>query len=133
MRRLPVLLLLLGLVSPAVAEEVSPPSELGRIDFPTTASPEAQKHFLRGVAALHSFWYDEAADAFRAAQKAEPGFALAYWGEALTYDHPIWGEQDMEAARQALARLAPAPAERAAKAGNEKERAWLGAVEALYG
>jgi tetratricopeptide (TPR) repeat protein len=106
---------------------------LGRIDFPTTASPAAQKHFLRGVAALHSFWYDEAADAFRAAQEAEPGFALAYWGEALTYDHPIWGEQDLEAARQALQRLAPTPAERAARAGNEKEKAWLATVEALYG
>lgn len=132
MRRLPVLLLLLCLVPPLPAAG-APASELGRIDFPTTASPEAQKHFLRGVAALHSFWYDEAADAFRAAQQAEPGFALAYWGEAMTFDHPIWGEQDTEAARQVLARLAPAPAERAARAGNEKERAWLGAAEALYG
>lgn len=137
MRRSPVSLLLLSLAicAPALsaAAEADLSSSLGRIDFPTTAAPEAQKHFLRGVAALHSFWYDEAADAFRAAQKAEPGFALAYWGEALTYDHPIWGEQDMEAARKALERLAPTAAERAARAGNEKERAWLGAVDALYG
>lgn len=115
---------------PAVRQESS---SLGRVDFPTTASPAAQEHFLRGLAALHSFWYDEAADAFRAAQEAQPGFALAYWGEALTYDHPIWGEQDQEAARQALQRLAATPAERAARAGNEKERAWLATVEALYG
>lgn len=135
MRRLSSVLLLLGLLAPPVAGQAAPASSssLGRVDFPTTASPAAQAHFLRGVAALHSFWYDEAADEFRAAQKAEPGFALAYWGEALTYDHPIWGEQDLEAARQALGRLAPTPAERAAKAGNEKERAWLASVEALYG
>ena len=126
-------LLLLGLLAPpALAQTASSPS-LGRVDFPTTGSPAAQAHFLRGVAALHSFWYDEAADEFRAAQKAEPGFALAYWGEALTYDHPIWGELDLEAARAALQRLAPTPAERAARAGNEKERAWLASVEALYG
>jgi tetratricopeptide (TPR) repeat protein len=131
------LLLLLGLsclpARPVAAEEAALSASLGRIDFPTTASPRAQEHFLRGVAALHSFWYDEAADAFRAAQKAEPGFALAYWGEALTYDHPIWGEQDAAAARAALGRLAPTVAERAARAGNEKEKAWLGAAEALYG
>jgi len=123
-------LLIFSLARPAAAAD---PASLGRIDFPTTASPAAQQHFLRGVAALHSFWYEEAADAFRAAQEAEPGFALAYWGEALTYDHPIWGEQDLEAARTALQRLAPSAAERARRAGNEKERAWLGAAEALYG
>jgi tetratricopeptide (TPR) repeat protein len=137
MRRLPlVFLLLLGLLlaRPILAEQPqAASSSLGRVDFPTTAPPEAQAHFLRGVAALHSFWYDEAADAFRAAQKAAPGFALAYWGEALTYDHPIWGERDLEAARQVLQRLAPKAAERAARAGNEKEKAWLAAVEALYG
>jgi tetratricopeptide (TPR) repeat protein len=108
-------------------------SDLGRLDFPTSAGPEAQAHFLRGVAALHNFWYDEAADEFRAAQKAEPGFALAYWGEAMTVNHPVWSEEDLEAARAVLQRLAPTPAERAAKAPTEREKAWLGAVEALYG
>ena len=38
---------------------------------------------MRGVLLLHSFEYDEAIDAFRQAQKADPGFAMAYWGEAL--------------------------------------------------
>jgi tetratricopeptide (TPR) repeat protein len=108
-------------------------SDLGKVDFPTSGSPAAQEHFLRGVAALHNFWYDEAADAFREAQKADPGFAMAYWGEAMTYNHPIWSEQDREAALAALARLAPTPAERTAKAPTEKEKAWLEAVEVLYG
>ncbi|HEX9944524.1 MAG TPA: tetratricopeptide repeat protein [Thermoanaerobaculia bacterium] len=108
-------------------------SDLGKVDFPTSGSPAAQAHFLRGVAALHSFWYDEAADAFRAAQKAEPGFAMAYWGEAMTYNHPIWSEQDRDAALAALARLAPTREARAARAPTEKEKAFLDAVEALYG
>jgi tetratricopeptide (TPR) repeat protein len=108
-------------------------SDLGKLDFPTSGSAAAQEHFLRGVAALHSFWYDEAADAFREAQKAEPGFAMAYWGEAMTYNHPIWSEQDRDAALAALARLGATPAERAAKAPTEKEKAWLAAVEVLYG
>src|SRR5690349_8059946 len=108
-------------------------SELGTVDFPTSGSPAAQTSFLQGVAALHSFFYDEAADLFREAQKADPGFALAYWGEAMTYNHPIWSEEDRDAALAALARLAPTPAERAAKAPTEREKAWLGAVEILYG
>jgi tetratricopeptide (TPR) repeat protein len=107
-------------------------SDLGKLDFPTSAPPAAQEHFVRGVAALHNFWYDEAADEFRAAEKAEPGFALAYWGEAMTFNHPIWSEEDLAGARAALAKLAPAPRERAAKAPTEREKAWLGAVEALY-
>jgi len=108
-------------------------SDLGKLDFPTSAPPEAQEHFLRGVAALHSFWYDEAETEFQAAQKADPGFALAAWGEAMTHNHPIWGEEDLVAARGVLQRLAPTPAERAAKAPTEREKAWLAAVEALYG
>jgi tetratricopeptide (TPR) repeat protein len=102
-------------------------SQLGRIEFPTSGSPEAQQHFLRGVAAMHSFWYEEAAEAFRAATKADPTFAMGYWGEALTYNHPIWLQQDTEAGRRALAnivitgKLTP------------RERAWIEAAKILYG
>ncbi|HEX3529076.1 MAG TPA: hypothetical protein VH988_18620, partial [Thermoanaerobaculia bacterium] len=107
-------------------------SDLGKLDFPTSASPAAQEHFVRGVAALHSFWYDEAVDEFRAAETAEPGFALAYWGEAMTFNHPIWSEEDRAGARAALAKLAATPGERAAKAPTEREKMWLAAVETLY-
>ncbi|HSN88940.1 MAG TPA: hypothetical protein VL025_19405, partial [Thermoanaerobaculia bacterium] len=124
---------LLPILLAALAVPVHAASELGSVDFPTSGSPAAQAHFLSGVAALHSFFYDEAADLFREAQKADPGFALAYWGEAMTYNHPIWSEQDRDAALAALARLAPTPAERAAKAPTEREKAWLAAVETLYG
>jgi hypothetical protein len=108
-------------------------TDLGKLDFPTSAPAAAQEHFLRGVAALHSFWYDEAETEFQAAQKAAPGFALAYWGEAMTHNHPIWSEEELDAARAVLQRLAPTPQERAAKAPTEREKAWLAAVEALYG
>ena len=58
---------------------------------------------------------------------------MAYWGEALTYDHPIWGEHDSTAAHAALARLGNGTEARVARGGNARERAYLGAVEALYG
>ena len=66
-------------------------AQLGKIEFPTSARNEAaQDAFIRGVLLLHSFEYEDARDEFRAAQKHEPGFAMAHWGEALTFHHPIW-------------------------------------------
>src|SRR5437879_4339399 len=106
---------------------------LGTIDFPTSGAPAAQAQFVRGVLLLHSFEYQDAARAFRAAQSIDPGFALAYWGEALTYTHPVWNEQDGNAARAALLRLGPTPAARRAKALTPREKAYLDAVEILYG
>ncbi|HEX8130480.1 MAG TPA: tetratricopeptide repeat protein [Pyrinomonadaceae bacterium] len=100
---------------------------LGKIDFPTSASRAAQEHFLRGVAALHSFWYEEALEAFQAATKLEPDFALGYWGEAMAHNHPLWNEQDADAARKALAKI------RDTAKLTPRESAYVNAVKALYG
>jgi len=106
---------------------------LGTIDFPTSGAAAAQAPFIRGVLLLHSFEYDDAAQAFREAQGLDPGFALAYWGEAMTLTHPLWNEQNLNAARAVLWRLGPTPAARRAKAPTPRERAYLNAVEILYG
>src|SRR3989441_9395346 len=108
-------------------------SHLGTIAFPTSGAPATQAQFVRGVLLLHSFEYRDAALAFRQAQQLDPGFALAYWGEALTYTHPLWNEQDVNAARAALQRLGLTPRARRAKAPTPRERAYLEAVEILYG
>jgi tetratricopeptide (TPR) repeat protein len=101
---------------------------LGSVDFPTSAkSPEVQKHFVRGVAALHSFWFEEALEEFRQATKIEPDFMMGYWGEAMAHNHPLWSEQDTESGRKVITRLA------AAKNLSPKEQAFIGAVRALYG
>jgi tetratricopeptide (TPR) repeat protein len=105
----------------------------GEVDFPTSASPAAHAAFLRGLALMHNFEYPPALDAFREAQRLEPGFAMAYWGEAMAHNHPIWMEQDSAAARAALARLGADAQARAARAPTERERDWLGALEVLYG
>ncbi|MDQ1349131.1 MAG: hypothetical protein QG573_2509 [Acidobacteriota bacterium] len=104
----------------------------GRVDFANSGAAAAQADFASGLALLHDFEYAAAAEAFVRAQTADPGFAMAYWGEAMTYNHPIWMQQDAAAARAALARLAPTAAERRAKAPTEREKAWLDAVEVLY-
>ena len=102
-------------------------SQLGRVEFATSGSKEAQAHFLRGLAALHSFWYEEALEAFRESTKVDPDFAMGYWGEAMTYNHPLWSEQDIATARQVLAKIKETP-----KLTN-RERAYIAAVRLLYG
>ncbi len=106
---------------------------LGRISFPTSQSGPAQDAFIKGVLLLHSFEFDDAREAFVAAQAEAPGFAMAYWGEAMTHNHPLWAQTAPDLAREALARLAPTAEARLALAGTELERDWLRAVEALYG
>jgi len=81
-------------------------SKRGTINFPTSAAPSAQEAFIEGVKDLHNFQFDEAAEAFQKAQKTDPGFALAYWGEAMSYNHPLWAEVNVEAAKKALEKLA---------------------------
>lgn len=103
------------------------------IRFPTSGPVKAQPHFLRGIAALHSFEYEEALDAFRQAQAVDPGFAMAYWGEAMSHNRTLWAHEDRDAARGALARLAPTPQGRAARAPTPREKGYLEAVEILFG
>ena len=106
--------------------------ELGTITFPTSGAAAAQPAFLEGVKALHSFEFDPAAEAFRRAQKADPTFAMAFWGEAMSYNHPLWAQQDVEAAKGALERLAPTHDARLALAKLPKEKAFLEAMQILY-
>jgi tetratricopeptide (TPR) repeat protein len=120
-------------LSPLQAQAQGPAPVLGRISFPTSGSPRAQPSFIRGVLLLHSFEYDDAIAAFREAQRLDPGFAMAYWGEAMCFNQPLWRNEDVAKARAALTRLAPTPVERQAKAPTAREKAYLDAVELLYG
>jgi len=106
---------------------------VGDVAFENSGSPAAQSAFLFGLAQLHNFEYDEAARAFREAQTIDPGFAMAYWGEAMTKNHPVWMEQDLGGARRVLERLGSNATERVAKAKTEGERGYLRAIDVLYG
>ncbi|HEX3532277.1 MAG TPA: tetratricopeptide repeat protein [Thermoanaerobaculia bacterium] len=121
-------LFFLVLALPAAAQ-----SEVGEVSFANSGSPAAQAPFLRGLALLHDFEYPDAAEQFRAAQKVDPDFAMAYWGEALTHTHPVWMQQDLDAARAVLARLGATPEARLARAKTERERDYLRTLEVLYG
>jgi tetratricopeptide (TPR) repeat protein len=107
--------------------------DVGEIAFANSGSPAAQADFLRGLALLHNFEYADAAASFRKAQETDPDFVMAYWGEAMTFTHPVWMQQDLAAARAELGRLGSDPAARAAKAKSNRERDYLHTVEVLYG
>jgi tetratricopeptide (TPR) repeat protein len=106
--------------------------EFGSITFPTSGAAGAQDAFLTGVKALHNFQFDEAAVAFQAARKADPTFAMAFWGEAMSHNHPLWAQQDLEKAKAVLDALDPTPAGRLAKAKQPKEKAFFEALHTLY-
>ena len=93
---------------------------------------QAEPHFLRGMTALHNFEYEEANEAFRQARRIDPGFALAYWGEAMTYYQVLWRNENVDAARRALADLAPSASARAAKAGSARDKGLLAAADILF-
>jgi len=118
----------------AAQEQQSSGRVLGRISFPTTTnSPEAQQAFIDGMLLLHLFEYPYARDEFLKAQALDPDFAMAYWGEAMTYNHPIWDRQDLQAGRTALLKLGASPAQRIPRTSEPREQGFLAAVELLYG
>jgi len=125
-----------GILLAALMPVDEPPAQdrqLGTISFQNSGGSDAQGPFIEGVLLLHSFEFEDATAAFQAAQQIDPEFGLAYWGEAMTYNHPLWREQDRDAALEALGRYAPTPDARQAKAPTEREAGYLAAVDILYG
>ncbi|SMO83355.1 tetratricopeptide repeat protein [Gracilimonas mengyeensis] len=132
MKPLPLLLIILCIFT-STAPLHAQNQLLGKVDFPNSGSAAAQDDFMEGVLFLHNFEYEDAARAFRRAQQKDPDFALAYYGEAKTHNHPIWMQQDQDAAMEVLKRLAPTVAGRQAKAPTQREKDYLMSLEVLYG
>ena len=102
---------------------------LGSLSFPNTGNEAAQEPFVRGVLLMHSFEFGYAREAFQEAQEADPGFALAYWGEAMANNYPLWQEKRGNEARAVLARMDSI----GATPGTEREAMYVEAVRVLYG
>ncbi len=106
---------------------------VGEVSFANSGSAAAQQPFLHGLALLHSFEYPAAAEDFRKAEAIDPNFAMAYWGEAMTFNHPVWNQQNRTAALAALAKLGPTSEARLAKAPTQREEDYLQTLDVLYG
>lgn len=107
--------------------------KLGQLTFNVTGKEEAKPSFSLGHLLLHSFEYQDAAEAFQEAQKIDPDFAMAYWGEAMTYNHSIWQEQDYDKGKTTLQKLGETPEIRIEKAKTDLEKDFIRSVEILYG
>jgi len=106
---------------------------LGNAYLDVNGLEEAKQHFEKGLLLLHSFEYWDAADAFLAAQKIDPDLVMAYWGEAMTYNHGLWRGQDYEKGVDALKKLGESQEIRLGKAKSTLEKDLLESVEILYG
>ena len=105
------------------------PEKLGTVHFPTSCSPNLQKDFERGVALLHSFAYAAAEKAFREVAAKDPKCAMAHWGIAMTYFHPLW-EPYLTA--EDAARGKPELDEARKLGGTERERGFIAALDVMY-
>ena len=101
---------------------------LGKVHFPTSCRG-VDAEFTRAVALLHSFGYEEARLAFEAVAAKDSACAMAYWGIAMTWYHPIWAPPNPQelAAGAAAAKKALALA-----AKTERERGYIAAIAAFY-
>ena len=109
----------------APAEE----EKFGSVDFPTSCKPAVQADFNRSVAILHSFQYERARSEFEKVAAADPSCAMAHWGIAMTYWHPLWGPPGKDALEKGTAEAQKAES---LHAGTERERGYIAAINAYY-
>ena len=98
-----IYLLLIIIIS--CAKDKKQESYLGIVNIEVTGNKKAVPHFEKGLLLLHSFEYADSRDAFLTAQETDPNMLMSYWGEAMTYNHSLWSEQDYEKGTEALKKL----------------------------
>jgi tetratricopeptide (TPR) repeat protein len=105
------------------------PDQLGTVHFPVSCSASVQKPFERGVALLHSFWYEEAQKEFEDIAKHDPHCAMAHWGVAMSLWHQLWNRPDTKTVAQGLAQVKKA---KSLHPKTDRERDYIAAISAFY-
>ncbi len=77
-------------------------TQLGTVTFPVSCAPDVQKPFERGVALLHSFWYEEAEKEFQQIAIDDPHCVMAHWGVAMSLWHQLWNNPDAKVIQRGL-------------------------------
>jgi tetratricopeptide (TPR) repeat protein len=122
------LLFSLSIMLVACNEAPKTTSDLGVVNIEIQGSPEAVEAFNKGLLLLHSFEYEDARESFRNAIAIDSTMAMAYWGEAMTFNHPIWHRQERDSAVACLNKRISAGAE----PNSELETDFLESLEFLY-
>jgi tetratricopeptide (TPR) repeat protein len=104
--------------------------QLGTVHFPTSCVLSEQKSFERGVALLHSFWYEEAQKQFEQIADDDPHCAMAHWGIAMSYWHQLWNQPDVKTIKKGQAEVRKA---KSLHSSEDRERGYIAAADAFYG
>jgi tetratricopeptide (TPR) repeat protein len=105
-------------------------TQLGIVHFPTSCSAKVQHAFERGVALLHSFWYEEAEKEFRQIAKDDPHCAMAHWGVAMSIWHQLWNHPDAEVLARGLSEVKAA--ESLEQTATAREKGYITAIAVFY-
>jgi tetratricopeptide (TPR) repeat protein len=103
--------------------------QLGTVSFATSCSPTVQKGIERGVALLHSFWYEESEKQFVEIAQQDASCAMAHWGIAMSLYHQLWDRATGERLRRGMAEAQTAVT---LHAKTEREQAYIDAIAAFY-
>jgi tetratricopeptide (TPR) repeat protein len=105
-------------------------AQLGTVTFPVSCNPAVQKSFERGVALLHSFWYEEAEKEFIHISAEAPNCAMAHWGVAMSLWHQLWNEPDKKVIARGMDEVHQAKTTDGPT--TPREKAYIAAVAAFY-
>jgi tetratricopeptide (TPR) repeat protein len=103
--------------------------QLGMVHFPVSCAATVQKPFERGVALLHSFWYEEAEKEFEQIAKDDPQCAMAHWGIAMSIWHQLWNQPDAATIKRGHTEVKDA---KALHPKTGRERDYIAAMDAFY-
>lgn len=105
-------------------------SQIGTVTFPVSCAPTVQKPFERGVALLHSFWYEEAEKEFTQIAVDDPHCAMAHWGIAMSLWHQLWNEPDKKVILRGLDEIHEAKTTDGLT--TPREKAYIAAISVFY-
>jgi tetratricopeptide (TPR) repeat protein len=103
--------------------------QLGTVHFPVSCATGVQKPFERGVALLHSFWYEEAKKEFEQIAKYDPKCAMAHWGIAMSIWHQLWNQPDAATIKRGHDEVKTA---RSLHPKTDRERDYITATDEFY-
>ena len=126
----------LAVAAPVSAQDHGHPEgdveKVGRVVFPVSCAPGVRTDFERGVAMLHSFWFEAADRTFRAVAERDPSCAMAQWGIAMTMMGNPMARTAPSAERMAAGRSAADRARELAASSSGRERLYAATVTAYY-
>jgi tetratricopeptide (TPR) repeat protein len=103
--------------------------QLGTVHFTVSCSAGVQKDFEKGVALLHSFWYEESEKTFEGIAKRDPQCAMAYWGQGMSAWHQLWDRPKEATIKANLDLLSKAEK---LHPSTQRERDYIAALKTFY-